>query len=76
MTKDCLNVAFSSGASVIAGTLTITQMQPVITMVSGLVAIFWGIVAIIYYRKATRNLNITKNFDSLEADDSMVGELD
>jgi len=39
-----------------AATITITQVQPFVTFIAGLVAIFSGIMAIRYYYNATKRV--------------------
>jgi hypothetical protein len=54
MTQDSSQALINTGVSMTAATLTITQVQPFVTLVAGLVAIFSGIMAIRYYYKATK----------------------
>jgi hypothetical protein len=54
MTQDSSQALINTGVSMTAATLTITQVQPFVTLVAGLVAIFSGIMAIRYYYKASK----------------------
>ena len=56
MTQDSSNALINTGVSMTAATLTITQVQPIITMLAGLVAIVSGIMAIRYYYNATKKV--------------------
>ena len=56
MTQDSSNALINTGVSMTAATITITQVQPIITMIAGLVAIFSGIMAIRYYYNATKKV--------------------
>lgn len=56
MTQDSNNALINTGVSMTAATLTITQVQPIITMFAGLVAIVSGIMAIRYYYNATKKV--------------------
>jgi hypothetical protein len=57
MTQDSSQALINTGVSMTAATLTITQVQPFVTLVAGLVAIFSGIMAIRYYYNATKKVN-------------------
>jgi len=54
MTQDSTQALANTAVSITAASLTITQLQPIITMVAGWVAIISGIMAIRYYYKATK----------------------
>jgi cytochrome c biogenesis protein CcdA len=56
MTQDSSSALINTGVSMTAATITITQVQPIITMIAGLVAIFSGIMAIRYYYNATKKV--------------------
>ena len=56
MTQDSSNALINTGVSMTAATLTITQVQPIITMLAGLIAIVSGIMAIRYYYNATKRI--------------------
>ena len=56
MTQDSSQALINTGVSMTAATLTITQVQPFVTLVAGLVAIFSGIMAIRYYYNATKKV--------------------
>ena len=56
MTQDSSNALINTGVSMTAATLTITQVQPIITMLAGLVAIVSGVMAIRYYYNATKKI--------------------
>jgi hypothetical protein len=56
MTQDSSNALINTGVSMTAATLTITQVQPIITMLAGLVAIVSGVMAIRYYYNATKRI--------------------
>jgi hypothetical protein len=54
MTQDSSQALANTAVSITAASLTISQVQPLITMAAGLVAILSGIMAIRYYYKATK----------------------
>jgi hypothetical protein len=56
MTQDSSQALVNTAVSMTAATITITNAQPIITMIAGLVAIFSGIMAIRYYYKATKKI--------------------
>ena len=56
MSHDSSSALINTGVSMTAATLTITQVQPVVTLVAGLVAIASGIMAIRYYYNATKKV--------------------
>jgi hypothetical protein len=56
MTQDSSNALINTGVSMTAATLTITQVQPLVTLIAGLVAIASGIMAIRYYYNATKKV--------------------
>lgn len=56
MTQDSSQALVNTAVSMTAATLTITQVQPFVTLVAGLVAIFSGIMAIRYYYNATKKV--------------------
>jgi hypothetical protein len=56
MTQDSSQALVNTAVSMTAATLTITQVQPFVTLVAGLVAIISGIMAIRYYYKATKKV--------------------
>ena len=56
MTQDSSNALINTGVSMTAATLTITQVQPIVTLIAGLVAIASGIMAIRYYYNATKKV--------------------
>lgn len=56
MTQDSSQALVNTAVSMTAATLTITQVQPFVTLVAGLVAILSGIMAIRYYYNATKKV--------------------
>lgn len=56
MTQDSSQALVNTGVSMTAATLSVTQVQPFVTLVAGLVAIFSGIMAIRYYYNATKKV--------------------
>jgi hypothetical protein len=56
MTQDSSQALVNTAVSMTAATLTITQVQPFVTLVAGLVAIISGIMAIRYYYNATKKI--------------------
>lgn len=56
MSHDSSSALINTGVSMAAATLTITQVQPVVTLIAGLVAIASGIMAIRYYYNATKKV--------------------
>ncbi len=56
MTQDSSQALVNTAVSMTAATLTITQVQPFVTLVAGLVAIISGIMAIRYYYNATKKV--------------------
>lgn len=56
MTHDSSQALVNTAVSMTAATLTITQVQPFVTLVAGLVAIISGIMAIRYYYNATKKV--------------------
>jgi purine-cytosine permease-like protein len=59
MTQDSSQALVNTGVSMTAAAITITQVQPFVTLLAGLVAIFSGIMAIRYYYNA--NKKVRKN---------------
>lgn len=57
MTQDSSQALVNTAVSMTAATLTITQVQPFVTLVAGLVAIISGFMAIRYYYNATKKIN-------------------
>ena len=56
MTQDSSNALVNTAVSMTAATLTLTQVQPLITVVAGITAIVSGIFAIRYYYNATKKV--------------------
>lgn len=56
MTQDSSQALVNTAVSMTAATLTITQVQPFVTLLAGLVAIISGIMAIRYYYNATKKV--------------------
>jgi hypothetical protein len=54
MTQDSSQALVNTGISLTAASLTLTQVQPFVTLVAGLTAIISGIFAIRYYYNATK----------------------
>lgn len=57
MTQDSSQALLNTAVSMTAATLTITQVQPFVTLLAGLVAIISGVMAIRYYYNATKKVN-------------------
>ena len=56
MTQDSSNALVNTVVSMTAATLTLTQVQPFITLLAGITAIVSGIFAIRYYYNATKKV--------------------
>lgn len=56
MTQDSSQALVNTAVSITAASLTITQVQPFVTLLAGLVAIFSGLMAIRYYYNATKKV--------------------
>lgn len=56
MTQDSSNALVNTAVSMTAATLTLTQVQPFITLLAGVTAIVSGIFAIRYYYNATKKV--------------------
>ena len=56
MQQDSSQALVNTGISLTAASLTLTQVQPFVTLVAGLTAIISGIFAIRYYYKATKKV--------------------
>ena len=56
MNQDSSQALINTTISVSAASLMITQVQPYVTLIAGLVAIFSGIMAIRYYYNATKKV--------------------
>jgi hypothetical protein len=56
MTQDSSQALANTAVSMTAATITITQVQPFVTLIAGLVAIFSGVMAIRYYYNATKRV--------------------
>jgi len=56
MQQDSSQALANTAVSMTAATITITQVQPFVTFIAGLVAIFSGIMAIRYYYNATKRV--------------------
>jgi uncharacterized membrane protein HdeD (DUF308 family) len=56
MTQDSSHALINTTVSITAASITMSQVQPLITMVAGLVAILSGILAIVYYFKQIRKI--------------------
>jgi len=56
MQQDSSQALLNTAVSMTAATLTITQVQPFVTLLAGLVAIFSGGMAIRYYYNATKKI--------------------
>lgn len=54
MTQDSSQALVNTAVSMTAASLTLTQVQPFVTLVAGLTAIVSGIFAIRYYYNATK----------------------
>lgn len=55
MQQDSSQALVNTTISVSAASIMITDVQPYVTLIAGLVAIFSGIMAIRYYYNATKN---------------------
>ena len=51
MTQDSTNAAINTAVSIAAASVTLTQIQPFISFVAGLVAILSGLLASVHYIK-------------------------
>ena len=56
MQQDSSQALANTAVSMTAATITITQVQPFVTFIAGLVAIFSGVMAIRYYYNATKRV--------------------
>ena len=56
MNQDSSQALINTGVSMTAATITVTQVQPIITLIAGLVAIVSGLFAIRYYYNATKRI--------------------
>jgi len=56
MTPHSNQADIGTGISVLSAIVSITTIQPIITMIAGLVAIVSGIMAIRYYYNATKKV--------------------
>ena len=56
MTQDSSNALVNTVVSMTAATLTLTQVQPFVTLLAGITAIVSGIFAIRYYYNATKKV--------------------
>lgn len=56
MNHDSSNALLNTGVSITAATLTLTQVQPFVTLFAGITAIVSGIYAIRYYYNATKKI--------------------
>jgi hypothetical protein len=56
MTQDSSQALANTAVSMTAATITITQVQPFVTLIAGLVAIFSGVMAIRYYYNANKKV--------------------
>jgi hypothetical protein len=56
MAQDSSQALVNTGISLTAASLTLTQVQPFVTLLAGLTAIISGIFAIRYYYKATKRI--------------------
>jgi hypothetical protein len=56
MQQDSSQALANTAVSMTAATITITQVQPFVTLIAGLVAIFSGVMAIRYYYNATKRV--------------------
>ena len=54
MTQDSSSALINTGISLTAASLTLTQVQPFVTLLAGVTAIISGIFAIRYYYKASK----------------------
>jgi len=56
MQQDSSQALVNTGISLTAASLTLTQVQPFVTLIAGLTAIISGVFAIRYYYKATKKM--------------------
>jgi len=56
MSNDSSNALVNTAVSMTAASLTLTQVQPFITLLAGFTAIVSGIFAIRYYYNATKKI--------------------
>ena len=56
MAQDSSQALVNTGISLTAASVTLTQVQPFVTLLAGLTAIISGIFAIRYYYKATKKI--------------------
>jgi hypothetical protein len=56
MQQDSSQALLNTGVSMTAATLSVTQAQPFVTLLAGLVAIISGFMAIRYYYNATKKV--------------------
>ena len=56
MAQDSSQALVNTGISLTAASLTLTQVQPFVTLLAGLTAIISGIYAIRYYYNATNKI--------------------
>jgi len=56
MQQDSSQALANTAVSMTAATITITQVQPFVTLIAGLVAIISGIMAIRYYYNANKKV--------------------
>jgi len=56
MQQDSSQALINTGVSMTAATLSVTQAQPFVTLLAGLVAIISGFMAIRYYYNATKKI--------------------
>ena len=54
MAQDSSQALVNTGISLTAASVTLTQVQPFVTLLAGLTAIISGIFAISYYYKASK----------------------
>jgi len=56
MAQDSSQALVNTGISLTAASLTLTQVQPFVTLLAGLTAIISGIFSFRYYYKATKRI--------------------
>lgn len=56
MAQDSSQALVNTGISLTAASVTLTQVQPFVTLLAGLTAIISGIYAIRYYYNATKKI--------------------
>jgi len=56
MTQDSSSALINTGISLTAASLTLTQVQPFVTLLAGFTAIISGLFAIRYYYNATKKI--------------------